>query len=187
MKFEVNIEKKYAISIIASFIILAIVGIGIALPITPGTTPNPGHALTTIQGAFAGDANLGVSLAKFCQTDGSNCPAFVSRIIAGTGITIFPTGGTGDVTVSAVATAPVISAQITCTQDVPGRSGGAPGTSSCAITGTWDVCFLTACKGNVADIQNMGGCEITGSGSSWGIMLTNYQGAARSFVGSARC
>ncbi|NCO11399.1 hypothetical protein CO038_01785 [Candidatus Pacearchaeota archaeon CG_4_9_14_0_2_um_filter_39_13] len=73
MKVEVNVEKKYALMIIASVLILA-GAIGIyAYTVNPGAVPNPGHTLTGIQGYFDGDADLQASLGKLCQKDGTNC------------------------------------------------------------------------------------------------------------------
>lgn len=73
MRFEVNIEKKYAFLIVGIILALGIGGYVYAFNVGLGNVPNPGHALTTIQGYFSGDADLNASLGKFCQSDGVNC------------------------------------------------------------------------------------------------------------------
>ncbi len=102
MKVEVNVSKRYFFVILGAVLILAGVIGAIAIAVTPGAVPNPGHALSTIQGYFAGDPSLETSLGKFCQTDGSNCqlgggnnPAFQgngSFVGGGTSSTIYTTG-----------------------------------------------------------------------------------------------
>jgi len=74
MRLIINIEKRYAFAILGAVLLLA-VAIGVyAYTISPGTVPNPGHTLTSIQGLFSGDNNLSQTLStKFCQTDGTNC------------------------------------------------------------------------------------------------------------------
>lgn len=91
MKFEVNIEKRYAVLILASVLILA-GAIGIyAYTVNPGAIPNPGHALTSIQGYFDGDSNLETSLGKLCQADGTNCPGTLPYRTFDTGLFYYPT------------------------------------------------------------------------------------------------
>src|SRR3989344_2925422 len=73
MKIEVDVKKRYFFSVLAVvLIIVGIVGV-FGFPKSLGGVPNPGHALSTIQGYFSGDANLESSLEKFCQSDGTNC------------------------------------------------------------------------------------------------------------------
>jgi len=73
MRIEVDLEKKWAVGIIFSVLILAgVIGI-YAGNIVLGEVPNPGHALNNIQGYFENDLSLEDSLGKLCQTDGSNC------------------------------------------------------------------------------------------------------------------
>lgn len=75
MKLEVNIEKKYALGVILSVLVLASVILVIAYTPNPNSpTPNPGHNLTSIQAYFEGESNLNDTLGKFCQADGKNCP-----------------------------------------------------------------------------------------------------------------
>lgn len=70
-----NIQKKFAFAIIGFLAVLIVGSFVYAYTSSPGTVPNPGHALTSIQGYFAGDGDLGVSLGKLCQADGTNCQA----------------------------------------------------------------------------------------------------------------
>lgn len=73
MKFEVNVEKKYAFLIVGILLVLGVLGYVYAYTAGLGVVPNPGHLLSEMQGYFQGDANLNVSLGKFCQSDGTNC------------------------------------------------------------------------------------------------------------------
>jgi hypothetical protein len=85
MQITVNIEKRHAFMMLGAILILALV-IGInAFTVAPGTIPSPGHALNKIQGYFSGDANLQASLAKFCQSDGTNCPTVLNQNLNITG------------------------------------------------------------------------------------------------------
>ena len=54
-----------------------LVGVGVTIAYTASlsSAPNPGHAVSTVGGYFSGDDSLDDSLAKFCQSDGTNCPA----------------------------------------------------------------------------------------------------------------
>ena len=73
MKIEGDLNKKIFFSVLGVILIIAgIVGV-FGFSKSLGSVPNPGHALSTIQGYFTGDANLEVSLGKFCQSDGTNC------------------------------------------------------------------------------------------------------------------
>ena len=74
MKIEVNVSKGYFFVILGAVLLLVgVVGV-VAYFTGPGAVPNPGHALTSIQGYFSGDTNLQTSLGKFCQKDGTYCP-----------------------------------------------------------------------------------------------------------------
>ncbi len=73
MKIEVNITKRYFLGILGAVLLLIGVIGTFAYTASPGAVPNPGHALTSIQGYFSGDTNLQTSLGKFCQADGTNC------------------------------------------------------------------------------------------------------------------
>lgn len=76
MKFEVDVDKKWAVGIIISLIFFA--GVFFVIAYTPNpnaVVPNPGHNLTGIQAYFTGENNLNDTLGKFCQSDGTNCPS----------------------------------------------------------------------------------------------------------------
>jgi len=62
MKIEINVDKKAVLFLVSFIIGIVIIGAVIAFTVGPGTVPNPGHSLSTIQGYFAGDATLEDSL-----------------------------------------------------------------------------------------------------------------------------
>ncbi|NCO11791.1 hypothetical protein CO038_03480 [Candidatus Pacearchaeota archaeon CG_4_9_14_0_2_um_filter_39_13] len=65
MKLEVNIEKKYALGVILSVLVLASVIFAVAYTPNPNApTPNPGHNLTSIQAYFTGENSLNDTLGK---------------------------------------------------------------------------------------------------------------------------
>ncbi len=73
MKFEVSVSKLHMFLIVGVVLVFA-VSVGVfAFTSSPGAVPNPGHALSSIQGYFSGDADLQNSLGRFCQSDGTNC------------------------------------------------------------------------------------------------------------------
>ncbi len=77
LKLNLNIPNK-AVHAFIGLIVLAVIASGAyAYVVLPGSTPNPGHALSTIQGFFQGDASLLDSLSKLQQRPvaGMSCPA----------------------------------------------------------------------------------------------------------------
>ena len=109
---------------VMAFVVAAFVVGAFAYTVLPGAAPNPGHALSTIQGYFQGDASLLQSLAKLqqqvtglcaagssirminadgtvvCEADDAGS-AGVTSISAGTGITLAPNPITTTGTISA--------------------------------------------------------------------------------------
>ncbi len=75
MKIEVALEKRYAFLIFTGLLIVAGAIFAVAFNPSPGTVPNPGHKLTSIQSYFSGESSLNDTLGKFCQSDGTNCPS----------------------------------------------------------------------------------------------------------------
>ncbi|MFA4855383.1 MAG: hypothetical protein WC634_02215 [archaeon] len=66
---------NYFFHLLVAFIVATFVVGAFAYVVLPGTVPDPGHALSEIQNYFQGDASLQQSLSKFCQSDGTSCPA----------------------------------------------------------------------------------------------------------------
>ncbi|MBI4009690.1 MAG: hypothetical protein HY361_00650, partial [Candidatus Aenigmarchaeota archaeon] len=107
-------------------------------------------------------------------------PASTSILNSLTATTI-TLGGVARTTWPTSYTAPTISSTFTCTRL---KSAGS-GTTTCALTGTHDICYLTkADADDGGDDVNGFGCEITGSGSAWNLKA-RVNGATT--VCAARC
>ncbi len=62
-----------AVHIFVAFVVLFLAGSVIAYAVSPGLVPNPGHALSAIQGYFSGDVSLEQSLEKLQQRVAGTC------------------------------------------------------------------------------------------------------------------
>ncbi|MFA4855215.1 MAG: hypothetical protein WC634_01335 [archaeon] len=74
MPLKLTVPNSFFHLIIALIIIALLTG-AFAYVVLPGVVPNPGHALSTIQGYFQGDASLVQSLAKIQQQVTGLCAA----------------------------------------------------------------------------------------------------------------
>jgi len=70
MQLVVNVDKNHLIFFLIAIIV--VMGIGFAVAVVPSPV---GHSLTEIEGYISGDTDLQESLGKFCQSDGTGCPA----------------------------------------------------------------------------------------------------------------
>ena len=94
MKIEINLENKSTKLIASAIILLAVIGVATAYVVGPGATPNPGHALTTIQGYFTGDTTLQDSLGKFQQRSATGITCTSTQYM--TGVNANGTASCGD-------------------------------------------------------------------------------------------
>ncbi|MFA4855216.1 MAG: hypothetical protein WC634_01340 [archaeon] len=154
MPLKLTVPNSFFHLIIA-FIIIALLTGAFAYVVLPGAVPNPGHALSTIQGYFQGDASLVQSLAKIQQevmgqcavgssirvinADGTvSCEADdvgVTSISAGTGITLAPNPITTTGTISANTSVLQNRVSGTCAVGNSIRVINANGTVTCEAAG----------------------------------------------------
>ncbi|MFA4855725.1 MAG: hypothetical protein WC634_04015 [archaeon] len=74
MSLKLTVPNSFFHLVVAFIVTVFVVG-AFAYVVLPGVVPNPGHALSTIQGYFQGDASLVQSLAKIQQQVTDLCAA----------------------------------------------------------------------------------------------------------------
>ncbi|MFA4855217.1 MAG: hypothetical protein WC634_01345 [archaeon] len=183
MSLKLTVPNSFFHLVVVFIVTVFVVG-AFAYVVLPGVVPNPGHALSTIQGYFQGDASLVQSLAKIQQqvtglcavgssirvinADGTvSCEADdvgaagVTSISAGTGITLSPNPITTTGTISANTTVLQNRVSGTCAVGNSIRVINADGTVACETddVGTGDITSVSV------------GTGLTGGGASGDVTL----------------